>query len=359
MSVTNYKCPACGAPISFNPKVGGFKCEFCFSEHTEEALTAYLESLKNSSAENNDEQLSHEYTEETDGAAQKTIKSYQCNNCGAEVIVGDTSTAAFCYYCHSPVILTDRLKGDFKPDFLIPFAIDKKTAVKKFLDWAGKKWFVPGDFTNTMQQEKITGMYLPYWQADIAADVDYHAIGTCTTYWTDGDYNYTKVDTYQIDRSGTVLLNNLQKFAFSPINEFLINSIEPYNQKSIKPFSAGYLAGFFAENYTENKDNVTPELVQRAKDATAAIIQNTTPCTTFEKRQDNTQYNVQEHRYILLPSWILTYIYKGKAYVFAVNGQTGKAAGELPFNKKKAFFTALGLGTACSVLLMLGGYFIW
>ena len=46
MSVMNYKCPSCGAPIEFNPRLGKFKCGYCFTEHTEEELTAYLEKLQ-------------------------------------------------------------------------------------------------------------------------------------------------------------------------------------------------------------------------------------------------------------------------------------------------------------------------
>lgn len=352
MSVTNYKCPACGAPISFNPKIGGFKCEFCFSAHTEEELTAYLQQLKSGSTE--------PQTDDTaQSGAQGPVKSYQCNNCGAEVVAGDTATTSFCYYCHSPVVLEDRLKGDFKPDLLIPFSIDKKTAVQKFLEWAGKKKYVPNDFTSTMQQEKITGMYLPYWQADITAAVDYHAVGVNTTHWTDGDYAYTKVDKYQVDRSGTVSLNNLQKCAFSKINEALINGIEPYDKEGVKPFSAGYLAGFFAENYTENKETITPALIARAKETTGNIIASSSHCSRFEKEQDNTRYKAAAHRYVLLPSWILTYIYKGKTYVFAVNGQTGKSYGELPLNKGKAFLSSFIKGAVVSALLLLGGYYIW
>ena len=32
------KCPACGASISFNPKAGKWKCEYCGSEFTLEEI---------------------------------------------------------------------------------------------------------------------------------------------------------------------------------------------------------------------------------------------------------------------------------------------------------------------------------
>lgn len=379
----NYKCPACGAPIEFNPRLGKFKCGYCFTEHTEEALTAYLEKLqaKTAAADGSaadtaadKEGAAPKAETENHGNAEKnaasgagntrekdrqTVKAYQCANCGAEVVAGDTSTAAFCYYCHSPVVITDRLQGDFKPDRIIPFKVDKKTAVQKFLEWAGKKKFTPKGFTSEMQQEKITGVYLPYWQADIDAKVDYHAVGVNVTRWSSGDRDYVKTDKYKIDRVGDIAVNNLQKLAFSKIDESLLNTITPYDEAEMKNFSAGYLAGFFAEQYTENKEAVTPALMTQAKQTTAALIKESASCTNFESERDSTTYTVRAQRYVLLPSWILTYIYHGKPYVFAVNGQTGKTCGELPLDKAKVALTSGLLGVVFGTLMFLGGMFIW
>lgn len=355
MSVTNYKCPACGAPIVFNPKLGGFKCEFCFTEHTEEALTAYLNAHNTADTS---EPVEEHRTADT-GTAEQGFAAYQCNNCGAEVVAGDTATASFCYYCHSPVILTDRMKGSFKPDCIIPFKIDKKAAIDLFITWARKRFFVPKDFTDTMQQEKITGMYLPYWQTDIHAKVDYHAIGLHVTHWSTQNKDYTKTETYQIDRTGHIEVQNMQKLAFSNIDEYLINGISPYNEEEIKPFSAGYLAGFFAEQYTEKKEAVIPQLIQKAKTITAALIRASVVCNSFQKEEDHTSYHEQACRHLLLPAWVLTYLYKGKTYVFAVNGQTGKMCGELPLRKGKALAVSILAGLGITSVLLLGGAFIW
>ena len=371
MSIINYKCPACGAPIEFNPRLGKFKCGYCFTEHTEEELTAYLEKLqaKTAGADSNAAESGTINSGNADRVAAfgtgitekdgQTVKAYQCANCGAEVVAGDTSTAVFCYYCHSPVVITDRLKGDFKPDRIIPFKVDKKVAVQKFLQWAGKKKFTPKGFTSEMQQEKITGVYLPYWQADIDAKVDYHAVGVNVTRWSSGDRDYVKTDKYKIDRTGDISVNNLQKLAFSKIDESLLNSITPYDEAEMKQFSAGYLAGFFAEQYTEDKEAIKPALMTQAKQTTAALIKESTSCTHFESEKDSTAYSVREQRYVLLPSWILTYVYHGKPYVFAVNGQTGTTCGELPLDKAKAALTSGLLGVVFGALMFLGGMFIW
>ncbi|AIN94102.1 hypothetical protein H0R90_08330 [Treponema putidum] len=356
MSIENYKCPSCGAPISFDPKTGGFKCGYCFSSYTEEELTKYMEGLKEKK-EGYEENSSSE-TGESSGDGK--IKQYHCNNCGAEVVVGDTSSTAFCYYCHSPVVLSDRLKGDFKPDKIIPFKIDKKEALKHFASWVKGKSYVPADFTSTGTQEKMTGIYLPHWQADVTADVDYHATGLKISTTRSGNTEYTKTDKYKIDRTGKIELDKFQELAFTKIDKTLINAISPYDLKNQKDFSQGYLAGFSSEQYDIKKEDIEPIIKGRAEDYTKGLIQDSTDYGgSIEDEQDNTSYTVKNYNYVLLPSWILTYLYKGKTYVFAVNGETGKATGELPVNKSKLALVSGIISGILAALLLLGGRFIW
>jgi len=354
MSVENYKCPSCGAPISFNPKTGGFKCDFCFSSYTEEELTKYMEGL----------QAKKDNADEGSSASESTgdggVKQYHCNNCGAEVVVGDTSSTAFCYYCHSPVVLSDRLKGDFRPDKIIPFKLDKKEALKHFADWVKGKKYVPSDFTSNSTKEKITGIYLPHWQADVIADVDYHATGLKISTWQTGNIKYTKTDKYKIDRIGKIELDKFQELAFTKIDKPLINAISPYDLEEQKDFSQGYLAGFSSEQYDIKKEEIEPVIKERAGDYTKNLIHGSTDYAgCIEDEHDNTSYTVQNYAYVLLPSWVLTYLYKGKTYVFALNGQTGKATGELPVNKFKLGIVSAIMSGVVAALLLLGGRFIW
>ncbi|MGP1439186.1 MAG: hypothetical protein ACTTJ3_00405 [Treponema sp.] len=352
MNVENYKCPSCGAPISFNPKTAGFKCDYCFSTYTEEELSLYMEELKARKEAANEGSF-----EDSEG---EKVKQYHCNNCGAEVVVGDTSNALFCYYCHSPVVLSDRLKGDFKPDKIIPFKLDKKEALKCFASWVKGKKYVPNDFTRESTQEKITGIYLPHWQADVTANVDYHAIGLKTSSWVRGNLRYTKIDRYDIDRKGKIELDKFQELAFTKIDKNLINGITPYDEKEEKDFSKGYLAGFFSEQYDIKKEDMEPLIKYRAEDYTKSLISASINYSGgVEGEKDNTSYVVKNYSYVLLPSWVLTYLYKGKTYVFAVNGQTGKSSGELPLNKGKLAIVSSLMSVVTFVILLLGGRFIW
>ena len=65
---------------------------------------------------------------------------------GAQIIADETTSATFCYYCHNPVVLAGRLKGNYKPAYVLPFAVQRDAAEKEFRAWCRKRWFLPSDF---------------------------------------------------------------------------------------------------------------------------------------------------------------------------------------------------------------------
>jgi len=339
MSIKSYKCPSCGAGILFKPSLNKFKCDYCLSEYTEEEIEKY-------------NQAEHLHEGE--------FVSYQCNSCGANVVTDDTTTATFCYYCHNPLIISNRLKGEFKPNKLIPFSIDKNSAKEKFLDWARRKKFIPNDFYSESQLEKITGIYLPYWWANCEVDIDYIGEGVNIRVWRSGDREYTETKKYEIIRKGKVDISNIGELAFTKIDKNLLDGIQPYNEQEAMSFSMPYLSGFLAEQYDIDKEELAPKIETRVKRYVKNVIdQSVSGFNTVHEKKDNSKMSFKEWSYTLLPAWILTYIYKGKTYVYAVNGQTGKSFGELPFCKEKAL-KASGLIFAISCgLLLLGGWLIW
>lgn len=348
MAITSYKCPNCGAGIDFKPALQKFRCDYCLSEYTEQEINEIYKDLdQNETPQNNMEEYNH-------------LASYDCNSCGATVVTDDTTTSTFCYYCHNPVIISDRLSGSFQPNKMIPFTIDKEKAKEIFLKWASKKGFVPKDFYSSSQLEKITGIYLPYWWADCKVDIDYVGEAGSVRVWQTGNTEYTETKKYQIVRKGKIDINNVEELAFTKIDNDLLNGIAPYNENEAMNFSMPYLSGFFAEQYDINKEEITPKIEEQINRYTKSLISDTIPEFSFVKEQSsNTNILSKEMNYTLLPAWILTYQYEGKTYVFAVNGQTGKSFGELPINNKKVFSVATGVFAAASIALLLGGTLIW
>ncbi|WP_353097190.1 hypothetical protein [Tissierella praeacuta] len=350
MATKSYKCPSCGAGIHFKPELQKFKCDFCLSEYTEEEIE---DIYKEKDKEENEEK--HEHHKENG-----KLLSYECNSCGAKVVTDDTTTATFCYYCHNPVIISDRLKGNFQPNKMIAFSIDKKKAKERFLNWAENKRFVPNDFYGDSQLEKITGIYLPYWWTDCKVDIDYIGEARNIRVWRSGDREFTETKKYQIVRRGQVDIENVGELAFTKIDSILLNGIAPYKEDESIDFSMPYLSGFFAEQYDIERKDVVPRIEDRVNKYSKNLIDETiSGFNLVNDIRNNSNINYKDWKYTLLPAWILTYIYKGKTYVYAVNGQTGKSFGELPFNKKKAFNVSIIIFVITIIFLLIGGILIW
>lgn len=345
MATTSYKCPSCGAGIHYKPALKKFKCDFCLSEYAE----AEIDDLY----KKKEQEHAHEHESEQ-------LQSYTCNSCGAQVVTDETTTATFCYYCHNPVILSNRLEGDFRPKKMIPFSIDKEKAKASFLKWAGNKKFVPKDFTSSSQLEKITGVYLPYWWVDAKADVNYTGEGRNVRVWRSGQTEYTETTKYQIVRQGVIDLNNVGEVAFSKIDKSLLNGISPYRESEAVEFSMPYLSGFFAEQYDIEREEVTPMIEGQVNRYYSYLVNElVSGYDQVVNVNDGVDIKLEDWNYTLLPAWILTYLYNGKTYVYAVNGQTGKSFGELPLSKPR-LSSAFGIIFGVTfVALLLGGLLIW
>ena len=211
MAVISFKCPNCDGELIFDPTTQQYKCEYCDSKFSQEELDKMSpEMCTEQKAETPSGDIQDEKTgeEETQDAVV-----YTCPSCGAEIVTDATTAATFCYYCHNPVILGGRLEGEFLPDKVIPFEITREEAVKRFLEYVGRKKFVPKAFFSKQQIETISGVYFPYW--NYQADVENVMQGEAKKIrsWTMGDIRYTETKVYHVRREGVVTLSNLTENA--------------------------------------------------------------------------------------------------------------------------------------------------
>lgn len=344
MSLVNYKCPSCGASITYDPTSDGGHCEFCGSSFTLEELEDY----------------NKEEGEDRAQVQEDEVLAYTCDNCGAEVVSDTTTSATFCYYCHSPVILTRQLAGDFRPDYIVPFAIDKKQAQKTFLDWASKQTYVPASFTDSSHLEKITGMYLPYWYADVKTSVDVSGVGTITNTYTRGDTEYTDYEDYAVSAQGEFDIKNIPELAFTQIDRDLVKSVDDFYDAELRDFNMLYLSGFFSEKYDVEKDQAESYFLKQAENYAEDYVRGQFNHYDSVKRdRDQVDTKIEKISYVLLPTWVLTYQYQGKSYVYMLNGLTGEAYGELPIDQTKLAIRSGLIFLIVMALMLLGGKFIW
>ena len=332
MAELQYKCPCCGGALEFNSGVQKMKCPYCDTEFEMEALKSLDEALSN--VEPDDYTWDTTAGSDWNDAEADGIRSYVCKSCGGEVI-GDMNTAATeCPYCGNPIVMMDQFKGVLKPDYVIPFKLDKNAAKKKFEEHLKGKKLLPKAFTQNNHIEEIKGIYVPYWlfDADAGAHIQYEA--EKIKEWEDSDHRYKRTDTYSVLRSGVIAFDNVPVDGSSKMPDDLMESLEPYNMHDAVPFQTAYLAGYVADKYDVDDKASVARANERVKNSTEAAFRKTVNgYDTVEQIKSNIRLSNGTAKYALYPVWILNTTWNGQKFVFAMNGQTGKFVGNLPMDK--------------------------
>ena len=210
--VTNYKCPACTGPLRFDSATGKLQCDFCgssyevaeieklYAEKDAQAAGAFRQAEEQAAADG-------EWTSASGsdwGADAEKLRVYSCPSCGAELICDETTSATSCPYCGNNTIVPGQFSGALKPDYVLPFKLDKAAAVAALKKHYGGKKLLPKAFSNENHIEEVKGVYVPFWLYDGSAEVDVRCHGTKVSGYSTARENVTVTNHYDVRRAGTV-----------------------------------------------------------------------------------------------------------------------------------------------------------
>ena len=361
MATMSYKCPNCDGPLKFDPDKQLFTCEYCLGEFPP-AQVQQMNRQKEQHETYDEREMKHSEQVRQEAKAQgiddsdEYPVSYTCPSCGAEVVTTSTTAATTCFYCYNPIVLGSRLSGEFNPDRVVPFELSKEKAVDRFLAMCGKRWFLPKGFTGKSQVEKLNGVYFPYWFADEQKSAVLTATGKKIRTWRSGNKEYTETRIFHVVRGGDVIINNVFERALKNESRDMLQSVHPYDMKKAQPFAMSYLSGFQAEKRDLDKKDVEPVIEQKMHQYAEQALKNTMEgYDVIETDSFNERTDLSAYTYNLLPVWMMTYKYNGEIIPFAINGQTGKAYGQLPVAAGKLAIASAIVAVLVFVLGTLGG----
>ena len=357
MPIQEYKCPCCGGAIEFNSSVQKMKCPYCDTEFDMETLASYDAGLK-------DEQDSMEWETSAGGEWQEGeangLRSYICRSCGGE-IVGDANTAATsCPFCGNPVVMMGQFSGALRPDFVIPFKLDKNAAKAGLQKHLTGKRLLPKIFKDQNHIDEIKGVYVPFWLFDTDADARVRYRTTKLRCWSDSEYNYTETSHFLVHRGGSVGFEHVPVDGSSRMADDLMESIEPYDFSDAVDFQTAYLAGYLADKYDVDAEQSIERANERVKkSAEEAFASTVEGYDTVTAESSSVQLHGGKAKYALYPVWILNTTWKGQKYTFAMNGQTGKFVGDLPVDKAAARRWKLILTATFSAAVYAAAWLLW
>lgn len=346
--IEDFKCPNCGGAVSFQPDVQKLKCPYCNAEFDVGAAQAAAQSI------GDDNIQWQSIPNNTFSEEDSDVVTYVCNSCGGSILCEKNTVATSCPYCDSPVVMSENVAGILKPDYVIPFKLTKEQAKEALKNHLSKKFFMPKIFKQENHLDEIKALYVPFWLFDTDADGKIRYRATRTRVWSDKDYTYTETSFFLCYREGSIAFERVPVDASEKVANDLTESLEPFDMNEAVPFETAYLAGFLADKYDVSDTQSTERANERVKRSVEDAFMDTVNGYTSVTVQDSSVTTINANaRYALLPVYILNTTWKGKKYVFGMNGQTGKFVGNLPLDKGKFARWLIGLGLGISIVIYL------
>lgn len=351
-----FPCDSCGSDLRFDPASHQLVCDHCGNQQTIGGTQTTVGGIK-------ELDFRAAVANKLDAAEIEETRVITCPNCGASTELDETTHAAECPFCATPVVTDTGLHRHIKPRGLLPFALDEPSARKALTGWLGSLWSAPNGLMEYARKgRQMNGIYVPYWTFDADTKSAYRGqrgMHYCETKTVvrDGKREQVRVrKTRWSSASGRVarFFDDVLVLASKSLPKRYTDGLEPWDLSALEPYKPEYLAGFRAEGYQV-------ELVDGFTEARAYMDRMILRDVKYDIDGDEqrvsdvqTQINDVTFKHILLPVWLAAYKYRGRTFRFVVNGRTGRVQGERPYSAWKITFAVIiGL-----IIALIAGYVI-
>ena len=356
VALSKFACPACGGEAIWNPARQKLVCPFCATESpakldaggaiVEHDLVAALRGIGDDAR-----------------GWQVERRQVKCQSCNAISVLDPERQAQNCEFCGSAQLVPyTETKAAFRPESVLPFKLAESAARDAIRAWYGKLWLAPSALKKKALTDTVRGVYLPYWTFDAQVDAAWtaeagHYYYTTETYSEGGQARTRQVQHVRWEPAAGRLQHSFDDdlvCASVGVHPGLLRGIEPFPTADLKPYDAGYVAGWIVERY--QIDLVAA--AQRARDAMDAkmhtLCAQQIPGDTFRNLVVRSDYSGQTFKHILAPVWLLSYTYGARAFQCVMNGVTGAVRGEYPKSPWKVALLVLAIFIVVVIALSLG-----
>ena len=344
-----WPCEQCGADLRFAPGQTELRCDHC--GHVQQIPEADARVRTGALTEHD---LAKGLSDDLPASASEAVRTVSCPACGARIAFQGADHAAKCPFCDTPVVVDTGTERRIKPQALVPFQLDERTARRALIQWLGRLWFAPNGLqAYTRAGRALNGIYAPYWTFDAdthsrytgAKGVHYYETRSVTV--NVNGRNETRQEQVQKTRwypaAGRVArdFDDVLAIAATSLPLQLGDGLEPWDLSALKSYAPDYIAGFQAEGYTVAlADGHTTAQYKMARVIEGDVRRDIGGDVQRIDSVD-TDYALETFKHILLPIWMAAYKYNGKSYRFLVNGKSGEVQGERPYSAWKIAFAVV------------------
>ncbi len=281
-------------------------------------------------------------------------KNLGCKNCGANLNFDPAQVSMNCAFCGSTFFMeipeTEEDKKLRQDAEIITFKVTKEDAKQKFSEWIKKGLLKPSNLTSTFKEKEFEGVYVPFFK--VRADAN--------TSWRGRDKivireaaNNEPAEYEYIDRNGSHS-DTYKDFitATKGLPQSEVDSIideKKIDDNDTKPFNQQLMMGFKIENPAVKEENAVDMAKERIKDKERDACRS----GVNELLDTDTMISNIQTKLMMLPIWILVYMYENKPFRVLINGQTGITSGQKPVSKFKVI-----IAIVIAAAIIAGIYFV-
>jgi len=324
-----FHCPACGAEAVWTPSKQALVCPFCGTVSPAKLESRGAETVI---VEHDLVAALRSIPDDARGWQAQKI-AVKCQSCQAISVFDPDKVGRRCDFCGSTALVPyEQTKDVFRPESLLPFKISESQARDGIRAWYGRQWFAPNRFRARALTDTVKGIYLPYWTFDAKADARWTAEA--------GHYYYVRQGNQQVRQVRWTPAAGELSHAFDDdlvcasrgVDAGMLRRIEPFPTDTLVPYDPGYLSGWTVERYQIDLVAAAEQSREQMNEELQELCARQIQGDTYRNLRVDAAYRDQTFKHVLVPVWLLTYVYGPKAYQVVVNGATGVIAGGRPWS---------------------------
>ncbi len=354
-------CPDCGGEMEWNAGKQALVCPYC----------GFVPSVQPGAADENAPIAEHDLEQALAQAGSGArgygteTQSVKCQSCHAISVFEPGRAAQRCEFCGSPsVVAYSEERDPIAPESILPVKLAETEVRDRLREWYRTRWFAPDRLKTAALTDTLHGVYLPYWTFDAQAFAQWSAEA--------GYYYYTTVSSR--DAQGRETTTRVRHVRWVPaagsLQHFfddtliagtvgvapkLLQQVEPFpTTTALQPYDPGFVRGWVVERYQIDLRQAASRSEARMMDELKALCAREVPGDTHRNLDVSAQFAERTFKHVLVPVWLVSYDFHGKAFQVLVNGYTGTIAGERPISWLKVFFYVV-----IPALLVLGALGYW
>jgi DNA-directed RNA polymerase subunit RPC12/RpoP len=289
-TIREFPCPQCAGDLRWDIGQQALSCEHC----------GYLEAVPEVNAADNERAI---YGMLDSAQGQADIGGslvVHCSRCGATTTTSARNQTVDCPFCGTAIQLNVAPDTPVMvPQALVHFEIDEKRARAAVKRWLGRGWLRPVGLAAHASIQWLRGVYIPFFTFDNLLAASYS------------------------DEQHYVFWDDILICGSYSLPEKIARALEPFKTQDLVLYQPEFLAGWPSEVSQLSLADASI----RARERMMKSMRDEFP---LNASITEVSMSLMSYKHVLLPVWVGAYSYEGHLYTFAVNGQTGQAAGGAP-----------------------------